>query len=89
MVSQEVFDVFNKALKGKQLLTYSGVFKDALKLFNNGELDKYKESDLTEYIYALEYHWQGKNYSLIEKRLLTDEEKSLIKKQLVEELEVE
>ena len=89
MVSQEVFDVFYKALKGKQLLTYSGVFKDALKLFNNGELDKYKESDLTEYIYALEYHWQGKNYSLIEKRLLTDEEKSLIKKQLVEELEVE
>ena len=89
MVSQEVFDVFYKALKGKQLLTYSGVFKDALKLFNNGELDKYKELDLTEYIYALEYHWQGKNYSLIEKRLLTDEEKSLIKKQLVEELEVE
>ena len=89
MVSQEVFDVFYKALKGKQLLTYSGVFKDALKLFNNGELDKYKESDLTEYIYALEYHWQGKNYSLIEKRLLTDEEKSLIKKKLVEELEVE
>lgn len=89
MVSQEVFDVFYKALKGKQLLTYSGVFKDALKLFNNGELDKYKESDLTEYIYALEYHWQGKDYALMEKRLLTDEEKTLINKQLVEELEVE
>ena len=89
MVSQEVFDVFYKALKGKQLLTYSGVFKDALKLFNNGELDKYKELDLTEYIYALEYHWQGKDYALMEKRLLTDEEKTLINKQLVEELEVE
>ena len=89
MVSQEVFDVFYKALKGKQLLTYSGVFKDALKLFNNGELDKYKELDLTEYIYALEYHWKGKDYALMEKRLLTDEEKTLINKQLVEELEVE
>ena len=89
MVSQEVFDVFYKALKGKQLLTYSGVFKDALKLFNNGELDKYKELDLTEYIHALEYHWQGKDYALMEKRLLTDEEKTLINKQLVEELEVE
>ena len=89
MVSQEVFDVFYKALKGKQLLTYSGVFKDALKLFNNGELDKYKELDLTEYFYALEYHWQGKDYALMEKRLLTDEEKTLINKQLVEELEVE
>lgn len=89
MVSQEVFDVFYKALKGKQLITYSGVFKEALKLFNDGELDKYKELDLTEYIYALEYQWQGKDYALMEKRLLTDEEKSLINKQLIEELEVE
>ena len=89
MISQEVFDVFYKALKGKQLLTYSGVFKEALKLFNEGELDKYKELDLTEYIYALEYQWQGKGYTLMEKRLLTDEEKSLINKQLIEELEVE
>lgn len=89
MVSQEVFDVFYKALKGKQLLTYSGVFKDALKLFNNGELDKYKEVDVTEYIYALEYYWQGKSYAMMEKRLLTEEEKSLINKQLIEELEVE
>lgn len=89
MVSQEVFDVFYKALKGKQLLTYSGIFKEALKLFNNGELDKYKELDLTEYIYALEYQWQGKSYSMMEKRLLSEEEKTLINKQLIEELEVE
>lgn len=89
MISQEVFDVFYKSLKGKQLITYSGVFKEALKLFNAGELDKYKELDLTEYIYALEYHWQGKDYALMEKRLLTDEEKTLINKQLIEELEVE
>lgn len=88
MISQEVFDVFYKALKGKQLITYSGVFKEALKLFNDGELDKYKELDLTEYIYALEYHWQGKGYALMEKRLLTEEEKSLINKKLIEELEV-
>lgn len=89
MISQEVFDMFYKALKGKQLLTYSGVFKESLKLFNDGELDKYKELDLTEYIYALEYQWQGKTYAMMEKRLLTDEEKSLINKQLIEELEVE
>ena len=89
MVSQEVFDVFYKALKGKQILTYSGIFKNALKLFNDGELDKYKELDLTEYIYALEYYWQNNNYAMMEKRLLTDKEKSLINKQLIEELEVE
>ena len=89
MISQEVFDMFYKALKGKQLLTYSGVFKESLKLFNDGELDKYKELDLTEYIYALEYYWQNNNYAMMEKRLLTDKEKSLINKQLIEELEVE
>ena len=89
LISQEVFDIFYKALKGKQLITYSGAFKEALKLFNDGELDKYKELDLTEYIYALEYHWRGKNYSLIEKRLLSDEERIKVNKQLIEELEVE
>lgn len=87
--SQEVFDVFYAALKGKQLITYSGVFKDALKLFKAGELDKYKELDLTEYIYLLEYNWMGKSYSLDEKRLLTEEELKQVNKQLIEELEVE
>lgn len=87
--SQEVFDVFYKAIKGKQLITYSGVFKDALKLFKAGELDKYKELDLTEYIYLLEYNWMGKSYSLDEKRLLTEEELKQVNKQLIEELEVD
>ena len=84
-----MFDVFYAALKGKQLITYSGVFKDALKLFKAGELDKYKELDLTEYIYLLEYNWMGKSYSLDEKRLLTEEELKQVNKQLIEELEVE
>lgn len=87
--SQEVFDVFYAALKGKQLITYSGVFKDALKLFKAGELDKYKELDLTEYIYLLEYNWMGKSYSLDEKRLLTEEELKQVNNQLIQELEVE
>ena len=89
LISQEVFDVFYAALKGKQLLTFSGAFKDALKLFNLGELDQYKELDLTEYIYALDYHWQDKNYAMIEKRLLTEEEKSIVNKQLINELEID
>ena len=89
LISQEVFDVFYAALKGKQLLTFSGAFKDALKLFNLGELDKYKNLDLTEYIYALDYHWQDKNYSMIEKRLLTEDEKSIVNKQLINELEID
>lgn len=37
----------------------------------------------------VEYQRQGKSYAIMEKKLLTDEEKSLINKQLIEELEVE
>ena len=89
LISQEVFDIFYKSLKGKQLLTYSGAFKDALKSFNQGELEKYKELDITEYVYALGYYWRDNNYTAIEKRLLTEEEKSIINKQLINELEID
>src|SRR5699024_315750 len=33
LISQEVFEVFYKALKGKRLLVFSGLFKDAMTLF--------------------------------------------------------
>lgn len=89
LISQEVFDMFYKALKGKQLITYSGAFKDALKLFNEGKLEKYKELDLTEYVYALGYHWRDNNYAVMEKRLLTEEEKLILNKQLIDELEID
>lgn len=89
MISQDVFDTFYKALKGKQLITYSGVFKAALKLFNGGELDKYKELDLNEYVYELCYQWGNKEYALMEKRELTDDERRKINKALIEEMEVE
>ena len=89
MVSQEVFDTFYKALKGKQLITYSGAFKEALKLFNDGTLDKYKELDLNKYVYELCYQWGNKEYALMEKRELTDEERRKINKALIEEMEVE
>ena len=89
MISQEVFDSFYRALKGKQLITYSGVFKEALKLFNDGTLDKYKELDLNEYVYELCYQWGNKEYALMEKKELTDEERRKINKALIEEMEVE
>lgn len=89
MVSQEVFDTFYKALKSKQLITYSGAFKEALKLFNNGDLDKYKELDLNEYVYELCYQWGNKEYALMEKRELTEDERRKINRALIEEIEVE
>src|SRR5699024_10810919 len=39
---EKVFDTFYKSLSGKRLIVYSGLFKDASKLYENKELEKYK-----------------------------------------------
>ncbi|NIK13481.1 protein rep [Alkalibacillus almallahensis] len=89
LINENVFDTFYKALKGKRLLVYSGVFKDAATLFDNGELDKYKEEDTIEYIYALMYNWGMGKYFEQEKRELTSEEYKELNNQLIDDMEVE
>lgn len=54
--------MFYKALKGKRLIVHSGLFKEVMRKFKNGELDKYKEKDLTKYVYAILYNWGDKKY---------------------------
>lgn len=44
LVNQRVFDAFYKSLKGKQVLVYSGLFKEARKKLKNGELDYLRKS---------------------------------------------
>ncbi|WP_436879122.1 protein rep, partial [Mammaliicoccus sciuri] len=60
LIDQKVFDAFYKSLKGKQVLVYSGLFKEARKLLKNGDLDYLKEIDPTEYIYQIFYIWKQK-----------------------------
>ncbi|RIO06360.1 replication protein, partial [Mammaliicoccus sciuri] len=60
--NQKVFDVYYKSLKGKQILVYSGLFKEARKLLKNGDLDYLREVDPTEYIYQIFYIWKQKEY---------------------------
>lgn len=89
LVDENVFEAFYKSLKGKRLIVYSGLFKDALKKFKNGELDKYKEVDQTEYVYALLFNWGKKDYVLKEQRELTNDERKQLNNELIEEMEVE
>ena len=89
LVDENVFEVFYKALKGKRLIVQSGLFKESMNLWKNGKLDKYKEKDSTEYVYALMYSWGKGNYVEDEKRLLTEEEQKEINGQLFDEMEVE
>src|SRR5699024_11781572 len=65
--NQKVFEVFYKALKGKRLIVFSGLFKEAMTKFKNGELDEYKEKDLTKYVYAIMYTWGSIKYLEMEK----------------------
>ncbi|MGM0523284.1 MAG: protein rep [Bacillota bacterium] len=89
LVSQEVFEVFYRALKGKRLIVYSGLFKEAMTKFKNGELEAYKEKDMTNYVYAIMYNWGDKKYLELEKRLLTDDEMEEVNGQMVNEKDIE
>ena len=89
LINQKVFDAFYKALKGKQVLVYFGLFKDARKKLKNGELDYLKEVDPTEYIYQIFYTWNKKEYLASEIFDLTESEKQEINYQMIDEIEEE
>ena len=89
LVNQKVFDAFYKSLKGKQVLVYSGLFKEARKKLKNGELDYLKEIDPTEYVYQIFYMWNKNEYLASEIFDLTDEEKQKINHQMINEIEEE
>ena len=89
LINQKVFDTFYKSLKGKQILVYSGLFKEARKKLKNGDLDYLKEVDPTEYIYQIFYHWNQKEYLASEIFDLSEEEKSKINHQMIDEIDEE
>ena len=88
LYSKEVFKVFYNALKGKQVLVFGGLFKDAHKMYENGELDIYKEKNTIEYTYRLYYNWCKTNYENTRLVELTLEEKKKINNRLVDEIEI-
>lgn len=89
LINRDVFTTFYKALKGKQVLVFSGLFKDAHKMFQNGELDAYKQVDTIEYAYMINYNWFKKKYDTSKIRELTEEEKQVFNKNLIDGIEVD
>jgi len=89
LITQKVFDAFYKSLKGKQVLVYSGLFKEAKKKLKNGDLDYLKEIDPTEYIYQIFYIWKQKEYLASELYDLTEQEKREINYKMIDEIEEE
>jgi len=85
--SEQVFDVFYKSLKGRQLLTFSGILKEYAQKYEDGELDEFKEKDENEYTHMLQAIWAKTKY-LTELRELTEYEMaSLNKPKHVEEVD--
>lgn len=71
--SEAVFDVFYTALKRRQLLVYSGMFKDYAKKYENGELDQFKTKNEDVYTHLLSSLWKGSKYENVLKKLSPEE----------------
>lgn len=74
--TQEVFDVFFKALKGRKTLTFNGCFQEHKKLFEAGDFDDYIEKDDNYYeltsFHSYENHF--KKYKHLETRKMDEDE---------------
>lgn len=57
-VSQEVFETFYNSLKGKQVIAYSGLFKDYMLKYKSNELERYIDKDKNEYFYKIMANWR-------------------------------
>ncbi|MBU9675196.1 replication protein, partial [Planococcus sp. CP5-4_YE] len=53
---------FYTALKGRQLLVFSGMMKDYAKKYEAGDLDRFKEKDENVYTHLLRSLWKGSKY---------------------------
>ncbi|MDM0907094.1 protein rep, partial [Clostridium perfringens] len=89
LISRPVFETFYKALKGKQVLVFGGLFKDAHKMYKLGELDVYKKQNEIEYVYKLYYNWFEREYENTRYIELTEDEKKKINNKLISEIEIE
>lgn len=72
--SQEVFDTFYFAMKGRKMLTWNGCFQTAKKKYKKGDLDKYKDVDESEYTHISFHSYNQTNYDLIKEREMSKKE---------------
>ena len=89
LINRDVFTVFYKALKGKQVMVFGGLFKEAHKMYKKGELNVYKQVDKIKYVYMVNYEWLKNKYINSHIRELTEEELAQFNKNLIDEIEVE
>ncbi|MFL4616939.1 protein rep, partial [Staphylococcus aureus] len=87
--NEKVFDAFYNTLSGKRLIVYSGLFKEASKMYENKELEKYKEIDPTQYIFQLFYHWGQTEYIQTEQKLMSENMQKEVNNQMLDDENIE
>lgn len=85
---QEIFDVFYGALKGRQVLTYNGLFTMANKKYKDKELEHYKTRDETEYVWLILHQWGGLEYIEKRRREIDQNEYKRLKKDSVDDMSI-
>lgn len=78
--SELVFDTFYKALKGRHLLSYSGMMRHYARKFENGDLDRFKAVDDAEYTHMLRTIWKKSKYESAIRELTVEEYREYNKK---------
>ena len=86
LYSEDTFDTFYNALKGKQLITFNGLFKEILKEIKVGEHSELIESDGEIYNKQLWFNWIEEKYKLFRTDELSDSE---MQKIYVDEIEID
>jgi len=71
--SKSVFQTFYFALKGRQLLTFNGFFKEYKKKYSIGELDRFKNTDENYYTHMLDSVWRTSRYESTIRKLTENE----------------
>lgn len=88
--SREVFETFYNSLKGKQVIAYSGLFKEYMLKYKANELGRYMEKDKNEYFYKIMANWRAdQSEFVLEFVKLTEFEKQKYNNQNLDEMEIE
>lgn len=87
--NEKVFDAFYNTLSGKRLIVYSGLFKEASRMYENKEFEKYKEIDPTQYIFQIFYHWGQTEYIQAEQKLMSEEMQKEVNNQMLDDENIE
>lgn len=89
-VSPEVFETFYNSLKGKQVIAYSGLFKEYMLKYKANELKQYMEKDKNEYFYKIMANWQADQSDFVLEYIeLTKEEAKKYNGHLVDEFDID